>query len=300
MAYCYKAFGLKISSEIELPPLALSDQTNTPDINVELGEVSATGLASPDVVKPFSQFNASALWLSILDVARFEVTQNRVMVQPLSDDWDSIRLFLLGSCFGAVMHLRGDLVLHGNTIRFGDGCAVFVGTSGNGKSTLASAFYQRGYEILADDLARVDERLRVQPSYPQLKLWKDSAEKLGLDTAGLKRVRPQDEKFALPIRDLFCNEPLPVRAVYILHTHNQDAFELNAVRGVEKFKPLKNHTFRPHFTKAFGMQQTHLKRVSQLAKSARVVHITRPNAGFKIDELVQHIEADMRSMNGDV
>jgi len=294
MSFFYQAFGLSIQSEIALPPLFETPYIHAPDINVVLADVSSNGLEQADVIKPFSQFNQTQLWLNITDVALFEVSANVIKIAPLSDDWDSIRLFLLGSCFGAVMHLKQDLVLHGNTIKFADGCAVFMGPSGNGKSTLASAFYKKGYQILADDLARVDETLQVQPSYPQLKLWQDSAKKLEIDTSELKRVRPQDAKFAVPINDSFFNHPLPVKALYILNTHNQDEFIFEELSGVDKFQPLKNNTFRPHFTQAFGMQKAHLKRVSQLASQARVVRITRPNHGFQIDELVKRIEQDMQ------
>lgn len=294
MSYFYQAFGLSIQSDIALPPLFEKPSVKTPDIQVVLADVSETGLEQADMVKPFSQFNQTQLWLNIIDVARFEVTANLIKVDPLSEDWDSIRLFLLGSCFGAIMHLKQDLVLHGNTIKFGDECAVFMGPSGNGKSTLASAFYKKGYQILADDLARVDETLCVQPSYPQLKLWEDSARKLEIDTSVLKRIRPQNAKFAVPIQDSFFNQPLPVKALYILNTHNQDDFIFEELSGVNKFQPLKNNTFRPHFTQAFGMQKVHLKRVSQLANQARVVRITRPNYGFQIDELVKRIEQDLQ------
>lgn len=299
MSYFYQAFGLSIQSDIALPPLFETPAVETPDIQVVLKGVCATGLEQADVIKPFSQINQTQLWLNIMDVARFEVTANLIKVDPLSEDWDSIRLFLLGSCFGAVMHLRQDLVLHGNTIKFGEGCAVFMGPSGNGKSTLASAFYKKGYQILADDLARVDETLHVQPSYPQLKLWEDSAKKLEIDTSALKRVRPQDAKFAVPIHENFFNQPLPVKALYILNTHNQDDFIFEELSGVNKFQPLKNNTFRPHFTQAFGMQKAHLKRVSQLASQARVIRITRPNHGFQIDELVERIEQDMQQVLAD-
>ena len=51
----------------------------------------------------------------------------------------------------------------------------FVGDSGAGKSTLASAFLNRGYQLLSDDVIPVSLSQNhipmVTPSYPQQKLW---------------------------------------------------------------------------------------------------------------------------------
>jgi hypothetical protein len=192
------------------------------------------------------------------------------------------------------MHQREQVILHGNAIRFGEQCVVFAGNSGNGKSTLATAFYQRGYEILSDDLAVIDADFNVQPSYPQLKIWQDVADKLNIDTSKLTRIRYQVNKYAYPLKKGFCETPLPVSAVYILHTHNKDEIEFESVLGFEKFNPLKNHTYRSKVLNGLNLKKQHLANCSQLADRIRLVHITRPRSGFKIDELVEYVEKDLR------
>ncbi|MCP4397035.1 MAG: hypothetical protein GY801_07015 [bacterium] len=64
----------------------------------------------------------------------------------------------IASELGALLHQRELLPLHGSAIKVNDGVCVFVGLSGNGKSTVAAAFRQRGYQVLADDVCVVSIR----------------------------------------------------------------------------------------------------------------------------------------------
>lgn len=290
----YFAFGLTFDSDLELPPLLAAD-TSTPDVRITCGAVSKTGLASPEKIKPFCQVAPNELWLHVPGIARFYVAHgNAIIVEPEDGaDMQSVRLYLLGSCMGALIYQRNRLVIHGNAIRFGDECVIFAGRSGNGKSTLAAAFHQRGHEVLADDLSVIDEQLQVQPSYPQLKIWHDTAKKLGMDLDGLNRIRLQVEKYAYPIPTSFCRTPLPVKALYLLNTHNQSEFLFEPIQGMAKFKPLKANSYRSNYIDGLGLNAEHLKLCSRLANQIAITRITRPDSGFRLDELVELIEADL-------
>lgn len=201
----------------------------------------------------------------------------------------SVCLYLLGSCIGAILHQRSQLVIHGNAIVI-DGKAIIVaGPSGIGKSTLAAAFHARGYQILADDLAVINELNEVLPSYPQIKLWEDSAEKLKINHEQLDRIRLQVRKYEYPILEGYCDQPVPVAAVFILHSHNKDNFEVEHIKGLEKYTPLKNNTYRTGYIKGMNVAPQFFARCGQFANSIELAHITRPNAGFKLDELVDFI-----------
>src|SRR5690606_97236 len=98
-----------------------------------------------------------SLLLQVDGVARYLVSGGRRITidrDPAVED-DDVRLFLLGSVFGAMLHQRGDLVLHGSAIEWEGAAVVFMGFSGVGKSTTASAFRQRGHAVLTDDLCVV-------------------------------------------------------------------------------------------------------------------------------------------------
>lgn len=293
----YTAFGITIRSAIKLPPLqsvTLLDGDSS-DVSIELGRVDKSELAGSKKNGFYTESAPDQLRFYVPDIAWFHVSNgNRVVIEPdKSGDEDGVRLYLLGTCLGVIMHQRNHLVIHGNAVRFGDHCVIFAGKSGNGKSTLAAAFHQRGRQLLADDLAVIDAHGRVQPSYPQIKLWHDTAEKLNIDVSKLKRIREEIDKYAYPLPDLFCSTPLPVKAIYILNHHNQDDFIFDSIKGINKFNPLKNNTYRIGHLDGLGLKAQHLKLCSQLANQIDVTRITRPNAKFQLDQLVKLIEADL-------
>lgn len=188
---------------------------------------------------------------------------------------------------------RDLFLLHGNAIKMGDHCISFVGHSGAGKSTLSGAFFKRGYSILADDVCAVNANGQVVPSFPQIKLWFDAAKQLNIDTAALRKIRPSIEKFAVPLAQQFHTTPLPLKMVYVLHAHNKDEFNFTAMTGMQKVQPLRMNTFRKNYLNGLNKKQSHFKQCAQIASRIGVVHINRPNDGYKLDELVGLIEHDL-------
>ncbi|MCI5133440.1 MAG: hypothetical protein D3904_18480, partial [Candidatus Electrothrix sp. EH2] len=205
----------------------------------------------------------------------------------------SMRLYLLGSCLGALLHQRGLLVMHGAAVRFNECCVLFAGPSGNGKSTLAAAFCKRGFQVLSDDVCAVDEQLRVVPGYPQIKLWRDAAARLDMDTDSMRQIRLQIEKYAFNAEELFCTETLPLAAAYFLSAHNLKIFEFKNLTGMQTFLPLRNNTYRISYLKGMGLESGHLARIGALSRQVGVTRITRPNSEFRLEELVDRILDDL-------
>jgi hypothetical protein len=75
---------------------------------------------------------------------------------------------------------------------------------------------------VADDVCAIslgkDGIPQVFPSYPQLKLWADAIKTLERNPESLRKVRPQLEKYALPLQDGFARKPMPFRLVYVIVT----------------------------------------------------------------------------------
>ncbi|MDF1678442.1 MAG: hypothetical protein P1U32_07100 [Legionellaceae bacterium] len=295
--FFYHAFGLHIQSALALPELLPCDNTKhiIPDILIALGDVSEHGLENITARGAFYQADDNALWLSVPGVARYLVRDGcRIIIEPMPlVDEDSIRLFLLGSCMGALLMQRELFLLHANAIKVGDACISFSGRSGAGKSTLSGAFMRRGYSVLADDVCAINSDGEVLPSFPQIKLWADTSKKLAVETHTLRRVRPQHEKFSVPLASQFYTKQLPLKVMYVLSAHNLDTFSFQPVEGVQKALPLKNNTYRYPYVKGLGKSKLHLKHVGELASRVSIVRIMRPKAGFRLDELVGLVEADL-------
>jgi hypothetical protein len=297
MSHCYQIFGLTLDSDMALPRLALGSAAHGQvDVRIKLAPVAKEGLPSPTMSYPRVQLAPQSVWFSIDAVGRFLVTNGeRILVDPNEGaDMQTVCLYVLGSCLGAIVHQRKQLILHGNAIKVGEGAVIFTGPSGIGKSTTAAGFHKRGYPILADDLSVIDQSNRVLPSYPQIKLWADTIKQLNYDSTEFERIRLEVDKFEMPIGDQFHPEPVKVTTVYVLHKHAQSDFLFQEVTGVGKLAPLQNQTYRKLYVKGMGLSKSHAENCVRLAREVRVVHITRPESGFELDRLIDLTIEDLK------
>lgn len=298
--FFYQYYGLVVSSDLLLPELRLLTLAEplAADVNIRQAVVASEGLADGSILGPYLQGGDRSLWLSIPEVARFLVRNGtEILYEPFAgSDADSIRTFLLGSCTGALLFQRGYLVLHGNAFQVGDSCVMCVGSSGIGKSTLAAAMMQRGHKIIADDVCPVDARGYAIPGIPRIKLWQDSATKLGIDTSSLQRVRPDMEKFNYPLKNAYCQEALPVSAIYILNSDISPNMKVERLQGMGKYLPLKKHTYRFQYMQGMRLGNQHLKLTSQLSSRIHLSQITRPRGCFALNQLADFILADYQDL----
>ena len=301
--YRYTAFGLVVSSCIRCPELF--DAAGRPDVTVKYGAVS-TEYATPIHAGGLrSKATPGKLTLEVDQIARFLVRDGTDIVIDRHGDAndDDVRLFLLGSSFGALLHQRGVLVLHGSTIRVGDGCVVFLGRRGAGKSTLAAALARRGYVRLGDDVCAIsigeDGVPYAAPAYPQAKLWLDSLEHLGLDATTLRRVRPTREKRAVPFEGDPSQNPLPVKGLYVLSpSKDRTDIAIGPIRGPIKIRALRDYTYRLQFLKGFDLARHHFAQITHVASRLPMIRVMRPAHGALMEQVAMAVERDLRSSIG--
>ncbi len=298
--YSYSAFGLTLTSELACPFLFPAQPDRPVDVHIRMGSVPAE-LDAPTAKGVLYQARPNQFLMRLDDVAAFLVSDgNEIIIEraPQATD-DEVLLFLFGSAIGALLHQRGTLVMHASAIETERGAVLFVGHSGNGKSTTAAALHKRGYRILADDicpLALDDNGNPVAlPGFPQLKLWADTAQKLAHETDGLRRVRPQLEKFGLLVHDEFVNQPLPLHAIYHLTNNNKKEFKLEPIEDSRRFNIILFNTYRKRFMDGLEMRADHFKLATTAGKTARMRRVTRPSAPFMLDELVELLEQDFKA-----
>jgi hypothetical protein len=296
MSYAhYTAYGLNISSCIPCPEL--SPGLGPPDVTISYG-VIPDSLDTTRDKGPAYEANPDQLLFSVDGVAKFMVSQGKeILIERAATAEDSeVRLFLLGSAFGALLFQRGLLPLHGSAIEVHGSSVGILADCGLGKSTLAGVFHNRGYRIVADDVCVVslteDGLPLVFPGYPQLKLGMDAARKLGKDPESLPRIHPEVEKIALLLKEEFCRDPLPLRHLYVLETSSNGEFDLEPLNGVERLTAIINNTYRLGFLKGLGVKASHFKQCVAVAKQTPLTRVTRPAKEFLLNELAQLLEED--------
>jgi hypothetical protein len=297
--FLYSAYGALIASTFALPELLphTSDTTRSPDIVIYEGEVPET-LESPEAQGVLYEAKRNTFLLKLNTVARYLVEDGKqITVDVANGSIESdVRVFLLGSCFGALLHQRGVLALHASALETAQGAVLFMGDSGVGKSTTLQAFLKRGYKMLADDITGVvlnDAGQAIAlPAFPRTKLWQDAAERFAIDTASLERVRPQLEKFELQLHDVFCNKPLALHRIYLLGSHNTPDIKLQPLAKPKQFQTLLGNTYRAKFLGGLDMRHEHFHLATAVAKQVTVSRVFRPSYPVMLNELADTLEAD--------
>ena len=241
------------------------------------------------------QLTNNEFLLKIDKVARYYVADGSAIRIEKSNGstYQELRLFLLGVVFSALLHQRGMVPFHASALKSSSEKGFLIcGRSGIGKSTLTAYLLKQGYSLLSDDLSVVrpkEAEIWVYPSFPFLKLWKDVMEHLEFSAAEGIKLREPLEKFGYWLEESFYPDPVRVNTVFVLHAHNKETYVNRELKGIEKFDELRYQTARMQFM-VDKYQSRHFGVVNQLARSAKVIRITRPQKPMDTERLYEEIK----------
>lgn len=290
--YKYQAFGLNVQSEFEIPEF-IEGSFKDSQVSVSLGDVPES-LEHPEKKGLRYQLRENEFLLKLEHVADYYVKDGTTIIIQKKDKstMQEVRLFMSGLIFSALLQQRGLFALHGSAIKKGRNAFLVCGRSGAGKSTLTREFLNDGYKLLSDDISVIYEKegsIFVQPSFPFIKLWKDSMEHLEMDELSGARLREQMEKYGFHLHDEFHNQLMPVNNIFVLVPHNKPEYIREQIRGIEKFNVLKNQTHRFQFMSE-AVRQYHFDLMNAIASKVPLYRITRPQAPINTNDLKSVIE----------
>lgn len=290
----YRVFGLIIGSHLELPELA-SITKALPDVLVTVGGVPRR-LDHPSAAGPLWEVDDEHFLLRIPGVAAYLVTGGRtVTIEPHAGVVPGdVRLYLLGTALGALLHQRRMLPLHAATALVKGRAVAFAGESGAGKSTLVAHLGERGYPILSDDVTVVTLGRHRRPvahaGVRLIKLWADALQFLGCDSRGLLRDHSGLQKFHLPINGLDPAVSFPLREVYVL-TDGPEV-TLRRLSGLQSVAALARNTYRLRIGRALGSTPSHFEVCTRISQTASVKIVRRPRTVESIPELLDRLETE--------
>jgi hypothetical protein len=291
----YTAFGLTISSEIILPELnPINKQGNVADIVIENADLHKLWDEHSDsnedffITKEFVMFHVAKTAIFLIQDG------SRILVSPFNESHeDEIRLYLLGTCMGAILLQRKILPIHGSAIDIEGKAYAIVGDSGAGKSTLASAFLKRGYQLLSDDVIpvslNVDNIPLVTPSYPQQKLWLESLNHFGMESNYYQPLIVREDKFAVPVQSQFATDPLPLAGIFELVKGDNEEIEIQPIQNLQRFYKLYYHTYRNFFIQGSGLMDWHFNTSAKMINKIDFYQLRRPTTRFTAHDLTDLI-----------
>jgi hypothetical protein len=286
--------GLEVASEIELPELLPSvDPDCAPDVVVRRGTVPLRA-DDPDDRWFIVRADGTAI-VRIDDVATFAVRSGAEIVVDavVGADPAAMRVYLLGTALGTLLHQRGDLPLHVSAVVIDGRAWAFTGPQGAGKSTLAAALHlHAGLPLVTDDVGVVrpgsdgSGEAWLWPGPALLKLRPDAHD-------GVRGVAPPalpeyagSEKVRLSTRDGSVRGPVPIAGIVLLHrsgagedTAPSPASGLERVSGAEAFLVAQSSVYRlPQGTSVAGLNEA-FGRVARVANTVPTYIATTASTG---------------------
>jgi hypothetical protein len=292
--YRYRAYGLAVESDLELPELR-RDFFGGADIVIRRRHI-ARPYPDPPQFTAF-EFEPATQYLAWRKVGRYLIRgQDQIDVDPAPDAGEPlVRLPLLGPVMAVLLHLRGLLVLHASAVAIGGQSAIFLGDKQAGKSTTAAALVAAGHRLLADDTLAVEVPQlgtpSIVPGFPQIKLSSEAAAAVA-DKGRQAQPLPYEGfgKRQHLLIDRFSHERTALTRIYVL-SRGTDA-STKALAPPEALMAL----VRFSYVKRFGPQALgetagrHLQQCARLANTVEVCRLEVPSGLDRLDEAVRLIE----------
>ncbi|MCC7551751.1 MAG: hypothetical protein KO316_09755 [Methanobacterium sp.] len=295
----YKAFGLEISSEVELP--GMTPGSENPDVQIIRGEVNHSQVIHVDVEGSNYLVSGEDVYLWWDDIGRVKISEGkRVTVDPIADlegsDEINVIPFILGPVMALLLHQRGFLVLHGSSIRVKERAVAFLGYRGNGKSTTAIHLYQDGYPLVTDDILAIKFREEglpvVYPGYPHVRLNEDSYNQVKTKTDILTPIRTIAGKIFCDASHGFSSEPVDLERIYVIE--KDDKMGISNLKSQDNLLDLVRHSVANRIFQ-YNTQKENLIHCAQLVNNVTVKKLEVSHSFRKIKELVKMIEEDLES-----
>ncbi len=235
----YFAFGLNISSQIELPGVMETTRKDNPDVKIILGEVE-NPIFQSDLKGSNYYVDLEDVYVWWENIGNVKISSgNHVIVEVKSDlknSDDSIIPFLLGPVMSILLRQRGFLVLHGSSVKINNKAIAFLGFRGLGKSTIAVNLYKKGYPLITDDIVAInfgeDGLPLVYSGYPHVRLSEDSYSYVQDETSILTHIRTYAGKVFCDTSRGFSLEAVNLTKIFILEESENNRISI--------FKPQEN------------------------------------------------------------
>ncbi len=282
----YDLFGLTVASAFAIPWAPETEAQAEADVSIRRAGAEADG--------------SDGFRFEVPNVARYRIVGGReIIVDPMPGASEqAIRLYLLGSALGVLLHQRGLLVLHANAIVIDGAAVLFMGPSGAGKSTLAAWFAARGYPVLTDDICAVevgaDGKARVLPGLNRLRLSDEASERLAIDMSNGQPCPSTDKvEIGMPRGEVVRSARLS--ACYALTALPEaEHFNVAPLAKMDAVEALMANTYRGHALPQLGGNAIHFESCMKIVARTRCFEVSRAKNWIRFDTVAEAMLAHAR------
>jgi len=292
--FFYMIYGKRILSDLFFPQLV-----EIPSLTEEEADiVIRAGIIGEEIKalegKQYWEFGETFSWL-YNNTCWFTVENGRAITYELREGGTEMRLcnYLLG--FGlAMLHLqRGEMAIHCSALVKNEKAILVAGASGSGKSTTTAELLERGFSLMADDVAVVkveDDKVICYPAFPYQKLCRDVVEYGGYDMDKLIYINEQKDKFLVPYEGEFSLEGKELHGIFILGMLRPDAeLYMEEITGINKLRACANNLFLSRFMNGEQYSSFIGSRCLEIASKVKMFLIGRPDGVDTLQARVDYI-----------
>ncbi|MFT6961950.1 MAG: hypothetical protein ACJAWV_001674 [Flammeovirgaceae bacterium] len=305
--YYYKVFDLHIVSDIHIPQFAQTKEMEEVDFTIKIAPDNAsTSLVNPTNSKYFQKHNVFVQYdnkhLLIEHKQKvcfyFKDRKTVLVKRDINLDENKLSTLLSGGILSVYLMLNRKFLLHGCAVEINGKANLFLGSSGNGKSTLAALLVKQGYKLISDDICFLERDAAnkgwiIYPSYPSIKLLPDSYEAVENNNVPTPVIMQdlQTNKSQYNYSGFSVSKTREVENIFILDNfYDLQEVEIIPLDFVEALKKVQINTYRKHFIKLLSIQTAHLEYCHRISSSIPVYNIRRPfgiqHCNSLIDEIV--------------
>lgn len=293
--FSYYAYGLGIQSELKISEFvsipAGSDVTIVVDRNASISD----RIPEEAIEQPWAMhLTREKAVVYVRDTGVFLIDNgNKIVLIPAPEaSAKVIRFYIVGTVMSILLYQRKFLVLHGSVINIDGEAVIFLGNSGDGKSSTAAALHAAGHKLVNDDVAPItlsDRSAWLQPGFPQIKLSSETAETLGYDFAALPVIHPQESKRGYRPQHNFLRSPLKIKRIYVL-TYG-DKFASTPISASLATMELSRHS-RPTTLHQPG-DALHFFQCADLVKQQTLYRLQRPKELRLLPQITDFVNRDL-------
>ncbi|MEL6927310.1 MAG: hypothetical protein AAFO95_01590 [Cyanobacteria bacterium J06600_6] len=294
--FSYYAYGLGINSEIEIPEFITRDCP--PDITLTIDRDTSIADHIPEAAIE----QAWAMHVSrdkglvyVQDTGLYIITDgNKIVFIPASGvTQEMVGFYAVGTVMSILLYQRKFLVLHGSVLNVEGEAVIFLGNSGDGKSTIAAALHSAGYKLINDDVAPVtlgEQPASLQPGFPQIKMSLETSQALGYDFESLPMIHPRSDKRGYRPKENFSHLPLNIRRIYVLGYGTE--FSSTPIKSSLATMEVSRHS-RPTTLYHKG-DALHFFQCANLVKEQTIYRLERPKNLELLPKITEFIQADLK------
>lgn len=294
----YQIYGITFATSIHCPEL---QPGNPDDVSLTVTYGTTGEIMSQEKHPLLLDCNGlQDIRIAMSGISKYRILDGREIIVEAEEsaNEEHVRHFIYGTCMGIVLHQRSFLPLHGTGIVHEEKAVLFLGRSGIGKSTLGATFFQRGYQLISDDVCPVktseNGEAYVYPGFPQIKLTMDSVRSLDINADNYQRINDEREKILFPIHSQLITRPLPLKKIFIIQNGLGSEIKEIPLTANDCFKYLKKNTYRYLFLKKSKQQTNHLDLCRKVIQNAQVSIILKPDAPYMpMQEIVDYLEQSL-------